>query len=79
MKISNIIISIFGLIIGFILGYFIFNNNIYIGPNSNEIKKEIYEDEDGKKYKWETVLCICPLEYSMNKLKDPNFKDIHYD
>jgi hypothetical protein len=77
MDIFDIIIMILGLIIGLLIGYFIFNNNTYIGPNSNEIKKEIYEDEDGRKYKWDTVVCICPVSYSMDKLKDPNYKDFH--
>ena len=40
MDIFDIIIMILGLIIGLLIGYFIFNNNTYIGPNSNEIKKE---------------------------------------
>ena len=77
MEIFDIIIMILGLIIGILIGYFTFNNNIYIGPNSNEIKKEIYIDKYGKKYKLDTEVCICPVSYSMNKLKDPNFKDFH--
>lgn len=73
----DIIIMIIGLLIGIFIGYIIFNQDKYVGPNSNNIIQEIYEDENGKKYKWETKVCICPISYSMDKLLDPNFKESH--
>lgn len=68
---------IIGIIIGSIIGYLIFKDIKYIGPDSNEIVKKIYTDTDGKKYKYVPKISICPLNYSMNKLHNPNFKDSH--
>jgi hypothetical protein len=68
---------IIGVILGSIIGYFIFKDIKYIGPDSNEIVKKIYTDTDGKKYKYVPKISICPLNYSMNKLHNPNFKDSH--
>jgi hypothetical protein len=68
---------IIGIILGSIVGYFIFKDIKYIGPDSNEIVKKIYTDTDGKKYKYVPKISICPLNYSMNKLHNPNFKDSH--
>lgn len=72
---SNIFIIIIGLTIGLIIGYFMFKKYIYTGPDSNVISKEIYTDNSGRKYKWVPKVCICPISYSMNKLKDPNYID----
>ena len=58
--VSIIITIIFGVIIGFILGYYFIKPRIYHGPDSNDVKKEIYTDSQGK-YKWDTVITICPL------------------
>jgi hypothetical protein len=55
--ITNIII---GLLIGTIIGYYIFNKTIYIGPDSSKIIQEIHYDEKGK-YKWKPVITICPI------------------
>lgn len=74
-SINYIITIILGIIIGIIIGYYCFKTYIYKGPDSNIISKEIYEESDGKKYKWVPKVCICPLNYSMIKLKDPNFID----
>ena len=75
MTINNIVdytISILlGLIIGIIIGYFVFPNSIYVGPDSNDIKKEIFE-ENGIKFKWMPEICICPISYSMNILNNPD-------
>lgn len=68
---------IIGIVLGSIIGYFIFKDIKYIGPDSNEIVKKIYTDTDGKKYKYVPKISICPLNYSMNKLHNPNFKDSH--
>ena len=75
--IINFIIFLFGIIFGTIIGYYIFKNVKYIGPDSNEIVKEIYTDELGRKFKFKPKITICPLNYSMNKLHDPNFREHH--
>ena len=70
MEIIEIIIHIIlGLIIGMIIGYKLFKENIYKGPDSNIISQEIYTEKDGTKYKWVPSICICPINYSMDKLK----------
>lgn len=58
-----------------IIGYFIFKKNIYKGPDSNIISKEIYTDISGLKYKWVPKVCVCPISYSMEKLHEPNYID----
>jgi len=73
--IINIIIIIIGLIIGIIIGLLLFNKNIYKGPDSNIISQQIYVDSDGKKYKLIPKICICPINLSMVKLKNPNYID----
>ncbi len=76
----NIVISIMtiiiGICIGLFFGYFFIKKYEYKGPDSNDIIKQIYIDENGKKYKWKPKICICPLNYSMNKLKNSNYKDL---
>lgn len=71
-----IIIIIIGLCVGLIIGIFLFKRVKYKGPDSNEIKKKIYEDENGK-YKWIPKVCICPISHSLFKLKDENYIDEH--
>jgi hypothetical protein len=75
----NIILNILiAFCIGIIIGRQIFNTIKYKGPDSNEIKKQIHQDNDGKgKYKWKPKVCICPISHSMFKLKDVNFMDDH--
>lgn len=75
--ISNFIVILFGIIIGSIIGYYLFKEIKYIGPDSNAIIKEIHIDEKGKKYRYIPKITICPVNYSMNKLHDPNFKESH--
>lgn len=72
---SNIITIILGLVIGLIIGYIQFKKYIYKGPDSNIITQNIYSDENGNKYKWVPNICICPINLSMNKLKDPDWTD----
>jgi uncharacterized protein YxeA len=72
-----IITVIIGLVIGIIIGIYLFKKDIYKGPDSNIIKKNIYEEKDGRKYKWVPKITICPISYSMYKLKDNNFIDEH--
>lgn len=73
----SIFVFIFGIVIGAIIGYFIFKTVKYIGPDSNEIVKEIHIDKDGKKYKFKPKITVCPINYSMGKLHDKNFKESH--
>jgi hypothetical protein len=73
----NLLIFIFSFSVGFLIGYFLFKDVKYIGPNSNEIVKNIYIDEHGKKYKYKPQITICPSKYSMNKLHNQNFKETH--
>ena len=59
--IINFVIIIFGLISGMLLAYlFNKNNTKYHGPNSNIIRKKIHLFKN-KYYKYEPVICICPL------------------
>lgn len=71
--IMNLIIIIIGLVIGMTFGFLIFKQYIYKGPDSNIVSKEIYTDSDGKKFKWIPKVCICPVNLSMDKLKNPNY------
>lgn len=76
--IINLLTLIIGLSVGLILGYYMFKKINYKGPDSNIVVNEIYAESDGKKYKWIPKVCICPISYSMNKLKDPNYIDLEH-
>lgn len=76
--ILNILVIILGLCIGIIFGYYLFKKYQYTGPDSNIISKEIYTDFLGYKYKWVPKICVCPISYSMIKLKDPNYIDLEH-
>lgn len=71
--IINLITIIIGLVIGIVFGFLIFKQYIYKGPDSNIVSKEIYTDSNGKKFKWIPKVCICPVNLSMDKLKNPNY------
>ena len=60
--IINIIVNIIiGLNCGILLAYLFINNKIiYHGPNSNIIRKKIHL-YNNKYYKYEPVICICPI------------------
>lgn len=73
--IIDILVIIFGLCIGIVIGYYLFKYYEYKGPDSNEIIKETYIDSFGRKYKWVPKICVCPISYSMDKLKNPNYID----
>ena len=62
---------IIGCVVGILFGYILIPTNSYIGPDSNEVRIQIITDDNGKKYKWEPQICICPINYSMTILKDP--------
>lgn len=71
----NAFTLILGLVLGMVLGYFMFKGYIYKGPDSNVVINQIHTEPDGKKYKWVPKVCICPITYSMDKLKNPNYID----
>lgn len=73
-----IITVLVGLIIGVMIGLYFFKKDINRGPNSNKIKEMIYEEKDGKKYKWIPKITICPISHSMFLLKNKDFIDDHY-
>jgi hypothetical protein len=73
--IFNILIIALGLTIGLAIGNYWFKVYICKGPDSNIVAKEIHVDADGKKFKWVPKICVCPISYSMNKLRDPNYID----
>lgn len=63
--IDQLLNSVMGLILGIFLAYFInTTRQLYKGPNSNIIKKQIYTRND-KCYKLEPVVHICPISKSM--------------
>ncbi len=65
--VSSILITIIiGIFIGIAIGYYVFKPSVVHGQDSNDVKKEIYEDSNGK-YKWDTVVTICPLGTSAHK------------
>ena len=59
--IKLIINIIIGLILGIILQNCFFKNVIYKGPNSNIVKKQIYQDDNGNCYKFRVESYICPI------------------
>ena len=71
--IMNIMTIIIGLVIGIVFGFLLFKHNIYKGPNSNVVSKEIHIDSDGKKFRWIPKICICPINLSMEQLKNSNY------
>lgn len=76
--INSIITIILGLLIGVIFGYIIFKKIQYKGPDSNNIVNETHLDSNGKKFKWIPQICICPIDLSMDKLKDSNYTDLNH-
>ena len=73
--IINLLIILIGLVIGILIGYLLFGQNKYKGPDSNFIVKQKYSETNGSIYKWIPVICICPINLSMGKLKDSNYID----
>lgn len=67
--------DILSLLVGFYLGYligshFLFNLTVkYHGPNSNNIRKEIYQDKKDSCYKMEPVVHICPISFQKKSKK----------
>lgn len=63
----NIIISILsGVVITLILYYLFYSTTVYRGPDSNVIRNQIFKD-NGKCYKLEPVVHICPIHLSMKQ------------
>ena len=69
----NLITIIIGLVVGMIFGFLIFKQYIYKGLDSNIASKEIHTESNGKKFRWIPKICICPVNLSMDKLKNPNY------
>ena len=67
MYTNEIITSLFGLIIGIIVGKLVFTNKIYVGPNSLDIVKKTFVDENNKKYKLKPKIVVCPINFQ-NKM-----------
>ena len=71
---DNLLSTLIGLAVGVVIGYILFKKYTYHGPNSKDIVNKTYYDKEGKPYRLEPVVVICPSELSMNKLHDKNFK-----
>jgi len=52
---------ILALVVSHYLGLYLFDTNIPHGPDSNDIKKDIYHDKDIGCYKMKPVAYICPF------------------
>lgn len=74
--ILKLLFLIIGTTIGMIIGYYIFRDIKYIGPDSNKIVKKTYKDKDGK-FRFRPQITICPTNYSMNKLHNKTFRAKH--
>jgi hypothetical protein len=59
------------------IGYWIFKNVQYVGPDSNTIVKQEYTDDSGLKYKFKPKITVCPVNFSMGELHNENFKSKH--
>lgn len=54
-------LTVLGLIVGIFLGKYWFNQPIIHGPDSNIIKYNVYQEEDGKCYKYNPKPYVCGL------------------
>ncbi len=71
LTILRIMYTITGIIIGYLIGmkYFQYQNIMYHGPDSNEVKKKIfYWPKTNKYYRFIPVPYVCPPMYT-NALK----------
>lgn len=65
--------KILSLLIGFISGIILMTiyitrfNYVYHGPDSNDVKKRIYQDDQGSCYKYVPKTYICPLVVNHKK------------
>jgi hypothetical protein len=60
-KWDYIISVILGILCGYLLKKIFFSNNvIYRGPDSNEEKYKVYQEDD-KCYRLVPKICICPI------------------
>ena len=67
MKTEIVISLVIGVIIGIIFFRLMPRNNQVHGPNSKDIIGKIYKDpKNGKYYKFEPVVYVCPISISMN-------------
>ena len=56
---------IFGFIIGMVLFNSFYDNIIYHGPNSSQIKKQRYYSPDGTCYRFKPIPYVCPLRINI--------------
>ena len=59
----SILSLLIGFIIGLIIAYLISINigKIPLGPNSSDIRNNIYRDDNNKQYRLEPYVCVCPI------------------
>lgn len=63
----RLMIILFGFVIGICIGIYKNKDKAYHGPNSKDIKKNIYKDNENEKYyKLVPMIHICPISISMN-------------
>lgn len=55
--IKTILIFILGLLLG---RYFLFHNIQYTGPNSNDVRQNVYKISDDQYIKYDIEMCLCP-------------------
>ena len=67
-----IAIFVSGIVIG---KYLIFQNTIYSGPNSNEIRKNVYKISENEYIQYDIEMCICPPS-AKNLFKEKMKKEI---
>ena len=67
MYVNEIITSLFGLVMGIIIGKLLFKNKIVVGPNSLDMVKKTFIDENNKKYKLKPKIVVCPINFQ-NKM-----------
>lgn len=50
-----------GMISGYFLGkYYLHNRVQYRGPNSNDVRKTVYQTENGEYVMFDIDMCLCP-------------------
>lgn len=61
---STIITMALGAIIGLVLGrYLLFKKILYKGPNSNDVRKNVYKVSDDEYVRFDIEMCVCPPSY----------------
>ena len=66
MNNKNILSVIGGLITGILIYKYLFTSSSNHGPNSSEIKKNIYSFGKNECYRFKPIAYICPLRLNIN-------------